>query len=238
MEFNANVCFVMMFVLAHLIGDFVLQTNKIARIKAVSVKGVGYHIIIVLVVQMLFLGWFGIRGLLAAIIGAALHFGIDVIKLVTNKLFIKVQLLYFIFDQLLHISVICFLAILFKPELQINIDVILMEQIGGIIYSLIYAILYTYVISVMGKMLLRDIFEGLRKQQFFKKRERLIDAILCISLFLVFISLSIYVFVVATIIVGIAFYMLQVKRYYYSFKEVIIKYSFYLLLITLGGLFF
>ena len=45
--------------LAHFIGDFVFQTNKIAAMKGKSVKGVGYHCIWIFIAYLLMMLPFG-----------------------------------------------------------------------------------------------------------------------------------------------------------------------------------
>jgi len=86
--------------LAHLFADFPLQTNRLARLKRTSLKGVFIHVLIYMVVTALLLHqpfryWPLILGL------GAIHFLIDAFKIVCTKLN---EVYCFILDQSLHLA--------------------------------------------------------------------------------------------------------------------------------------
>ena len=119
----------LVFISAHLCGDFLLQTNKIARLKAESIKGLFIHSLIVTVCQVLFLSFFGINGIIAAIICGVIHFFIDYIKYAYIKK-LKYQLPYFIIDQIFHFIVISGLSYVFMSNISVSI---LVERIATVL---------------------------------------------------------------------------------------------------------
>lgn len=172
--------FFLVFILAHLIGDFVLQTNKIAVMKASGKKGLLIHSLIVLTSQVIILSIFGIKGVVAGVLCGVIHFFLDYIKYILNKYFKNFQVVYFIIDQILHILLILLITILFAAGSN-TLD----EQILLIIRLLISLIIVSYVSSVTIKMLLRDLYYSIRSDIFFKKSERLFDALSGIMLWFI-----------------------------------------------------
>ncbi len=79
--------FVLLFLLAHLLGDFVFQFNKIAEMKAKSLKGILIHVMIVGMIKVIIMGFFyGVRGVIIALCVASIHFLIDYMKLRLKKI--------------------------------------------------------------------------------------------------------------------------------------------------------
>ena len=211
--------FLLIFILAHLSGDFALQTDKITKIKSTSLKGVAIHSGIIVVVQALFLSVFGLQG---ALLGAAcgiIHFFIDYVKETIGKT-LKTHFLYYIFDQMLHFSVIILFTLLFTPSLVLFPINILYVKIPTIIIVLVFAS------NITAKILIRDLYINIRKDAFFKKGERLIDAVVCSAVFLSML-LPISVFIIITAFVFYPYARFMKFKFGYSFDISAIKYFVY-----------
>ncbi|MDP5062744.1 MAG: DUF3307 domain-containing protein [Maribacter sp.] len=126
-------------VLAHLIGDFVLQPTRWVLHKQsnkITSKFLYAHVLLHFALYMLFL-WDLSLWKIALMVTVA-HFGIDVLKLYTNTLFKNKSIPFFI-DQLLHILVIyscAFYADLYEHTLSLfeNLDWYLVTAIVFVTY--------------------------------------------------------------------------------------------------------
>jgi hypothetical protein len=207
----------LLFVLAHITGDFVLQTNKIARMKSESIEGTILHSGIVTGVQVLFLGYFGARGIAAAIMAGIAHFGIDYCKLLLNKRITKIESVYFLFDQLVHLCIIWLLSyfVLAGQELG-DTAVFYIKYAVGLITAV-------YIATVFAKSLVRDTFPDLKGQEFFKGYERPLDALVSV-IFWLSLSAGLPVPVMAVVLVFLLYQWLQRKLFAYSTKASIVKY--------------
>lgn len=212
--------FILVFIAAHLIGDYVLQTNKIAKMKSGAVGGVALHSLIVLVVQVVFLSLFGIKGLIAGAAGGLIHFLLDCAKIPMNRLFKKFESVYFLIDQALHLGVIWLLSALLQPPERIH-DAYSTYMV--FIKILICVIILCYVSTVTVKIFIRDLFTDLKSQGFFRKRERIIDALLSILLFAAWL-LHPGAGAAATAAAFYPYHGIQLKNYGYSLKISIVKY--------------
>jgi len=223
---------ILVFILAHMVGDFVLQTDKIVKLKAVSIKGIRYHISFIAVAQMLFLSVFGFRGLIVGFLSAVTHFGIDILKLKMNIYIKKIQSIYFILDQAMHFSVLLLLSYLIKPTMTVVfID-------NNYIKYLIAFIFYTYVQSIFIKMVIRDIYLEERENAFFKKGERIFNSIVSLGLFLMCVWTNALGIVVLGALGGGIYLFLINKIFRNNYKVSMLE---YLLLFTgaaVGGNFF
>ncbi|KOA20436.1 hypothetical protein CLHOM_10240 [Clostridium homopropionicum DSM 5847] len=222
-----NNSFFVIFILAHLIGDFVLQTDKIAKEKASSIKGVFVHSLIVILVQMLFLSVFGIKGIISGLISGSIHFFIDSIKLYISKnIFLKnKQTLYFLFDQAIHIAIILFLTLTFGKELGENYK----EHIGYLKYA-VSIITLTYASTVASKILIFDLDLVPKDKGFFMKDERILDAIVAILIWIIIGFIKWKLLIIALILVLFSLYLaLGKKLYKYYNKVYFIKYIVYLI---------
>lgn len=209
----------LLFVLAHLIGDFVLQTNKVAYLKASGKwKDILPHIIIISFIQILALSIFGLKGLLAAVICSLIHYFIDYLKIYINKLFYDFQFLSFIADQLIHFLVIIILTILLAPDFEI-FD----KQQYFKIRFFISTIIVTYLSSVAVKTLIRDLNRDIRSEIFFKKFERLTDALLGCILFAIGFLPLIYIIPIS-ISVLLLYKTIEKNQFDYIFNFVFYKY--------------
>lgn len=167
--------------LAHFIGDFVCQTNKIAAMKGKSVKGVGYHCVWIFVSYVLLMLPFGTRVLcLMTILNTVSHFGIDLLKLKLGK--IKYPTGYFFVDQILHIIIICLTGSLSYTYALRNRWMALNPRIE---MNLIMFIICTYVSTIVIKQLYFSFGKlNFTKNPFFERRERLLDALFCLGVIL------------------------------------------------------
>ena len=196
-----------------------LQTNKIAELKAAGLKGLWIHTLIVIVIQLLGMSVFGIRGIAAGLICGIVHFFIDYLKFFTNKYFVNMQLFYFIFDQIMHIFLIFLMTVIFASESCIlSLKNIIMVKL------LISIIILTYVSSVSVKILLRDLNSEVRNSVFFYKNERIIDALIGLILW-ANCFLPLHLCIIFNIIVFYVYQKYQKKHYKYDYKLILIKYA-------------
>ncbi len=216
-----NTIFLMSLVFAHLMGDFVFQTSKLAENKEKSIRGIIQHVIIVLIVNIVVLSNFGLFGVVAAVLISISHFIIDYLKRVTKGR-CRYTTIHNLADQMLHFLFIFICYFYFKDMAR--------ETIINIKYISIlnYIILITFVSTVFAKTVLCDISQMKNLScDFFLKYERAFD----------FLIIIIVTFAFADIITGIAlliiataiFFVTQNKFFRYSSKQIIIKAAVYLI---------
>lgn len=222
--------FFTLFVLAHLIGDYVLQTNHIAKIKAEGFKGVAIHTLLVGLAQLCLLSFFGIGGIVAALVGAGIHFLIDCLKIILSKSFKKRELLLYLADQLLHLLVIMLLTFVFAPA-----------ESGGESY-LPYARLFIafivlfYTSTVTAKTVVRNFFPEMVNCSFFEKNERWSDALvggLLYASFVIHPVLAIF----ASVIGAFVYCRIQKSVYRYRLQVSLAKYATLVLFVLLAAFF-
>lgn len=136
--------------LAHLLGDFLLQPStwvKDKKKKKIKSKYLYYHVGLHLL--LLFIATqFASQYLLAVILIAISHFGIDCIKLYFEKK--KTEKIWFFIDQLLHLVVIALVVNYYYP-FQISISNLYSQQNLALITTLV---MLTYVSAIVLKVLL------------------------------------------------------------------------------------
>ncbi len=128
---NGNILFSIL-LLAHLTGDFVLQTDRIYALKIVSLKGQFLHAVMnfISVFLFVFIAYFNLLpAIISALIVFITHFIIDYIKLKIKER----NPFLFILDQALHIGVILVIAILLNSRFT-SID--LFSNISKYIFTL------------------------------------------------------------------------------------------------------
>lgn len=162
--------FFLVFLLAHLTGDFVLQTERLVRRRAQSIEGVLRHSALVCTVQIVFLSVFGMRGVIAAVLAAISHFCLDYVKLLIGSRLRRMDFLYLALDQAVHVGILAILTLLFASETDT------LEQYIELIKLLIGLIILTFTATVMVKKLLQDLYPVLVENNLFKKNERILDA--------------------------------------------------------------
>jgi len=137
-------------VLAHLVGDFLLQPNawvKDKKKKKIKSKFLFYHIGLHFLLLLL-TTQFNSDYLLGILFVALSHFGIDCAKLYFEKK--KTEKLWFFTDQLLHLTVIAIVVYCYFPY-QILISNLYSQQNLALITALV---LVTYVSAIVLKVLL------------------------------------------------------------------------------------
>lgn len=216
-----NINFLFVFILAHLAGDFVLQTNKIAKLKSETTKGVLLHSTIVCIIQVLFLGVYGFAGVAAAFLCAGIHFYIDSAKRIFSKYLSRLQFLYFILDQLVHLAVILLLTKIFAPEDP------RWNPLMEVVVLLIGLILVSYVSTVGAKILLLDLFPPLSKEGIFIRNERALDAVFSLFLLGVFLIPNDFIRAFVIVLFFFIFYYVHKRLFPYKTGIVLLKYGFY-----------
>jgi len=201
--------FFLFFVLAHLTGDYVLQTNKVAKLKAEGIKGVAIHTSLVGLVQLIFLSFFGIRGIAVALLGTGIHFLIDYMKLILGKRLQKIELLYYFIDQALHLLVILLLTLAFAPkESMVGSYIPYIKMFIGLI-------LIVYTSTVTAKNVARNFYPEIKIRKFFENNERWVDALTGVSLYCSYLVHPV-LFLFALVIGAIVYCRLQAVAYKYS----------------------
>ncbi len=106
--------------LAHLFADFPLQTDRLARLKRTSLKGVFIHVLIYMVVTALLLHQpFRYWPVVVAL--GIIHFLIDAFKMVCNKIG---EVRCFVIDQSMHFASVLgvtYLAYRYYPSIPVGI---------------------------------------------------------------------------------------------------------------------
>lgn len=211
--------FFLLFILAHLTGDFVLQTDKIAKIKAEGIKGLIIHAGIITAVQIFALSFFGFNGVAAGAVCGLIHLFIDYIKNMLNKYFIGFQFLYFTFDQVIHIFILWLLTLGFSGEKELPSFLI------PYVVQLIIIITLVYVSTVAVKILLMDIYPLLMESDFFMKFERGIDGLTSVVLGIFFIFSPWFVSVAIAALLLPVYFKVEKNRFNYGPRVLTIKYS-------------
>lgn len=96
--------------LGHLIGDFVLQTNKIAENKGRHWKWNLLHVLVVTLCSLFLSYPFGVLLLLMVLLNGAIHFILDYYKTGINKILHLPELVVFLIDQLIHVMLLYFIS--------------------------------------------------------------------------------------------------------------------------------
>ncbi len=223
-----NPQFVFVFVLAHFLGDFVFQTNTIAKIKSESVRGVLIHCSVVGLVQVLLLAPFGMEGIVPALISGSLHFLIDLVKLYTGKWLIRFTLLYFLVDQGVHIGIIFWLGSIWNPSFLMS------PSLLSLACGFFILIVATFIATIMCKMLVRDLFDEVRELPFFMKGERQVDSLFSLLFWIGFFFLPKWSPWALLILLILPYHKMIKKKFPYDTKHVIWKLGFYALLAWAG----
>lgn len=211
--------FLQMALMAHFLSDYPFQTNRLAYLKSISIKGVQIHTTICLLIHMIVLSLFGVQGLIYGALFGIIHGIVDYGKyrLVPKQ---AKQIGFYFLDQVIHLTFIIFSCIRITLPSKIVIY-------GGHIASLNAILVCTYFSTVTAKVILRDCSEKVKNQVFFLPEERILDAItgliLWISTYLAFVM-----GIMVVIIVGWMIYdRIQQRKFHYTHKEIFIKYSVY-----------
>ncbi len=181
------------FILAHLLGDFVLQSNALVKWKKHSKTGVFAHVLVHFGLNLLLFAPFLLYGqkwpLYAAIILFGLHFLIDQCKINYDLKHDK-KVKPFLLDQLFHFLSIFAVYTVFKPLYQPLPETGLIAVYSNlrIIYFLSFIVLVSIVVEVYR-------FENLRERQknakFKVDSNQMLNRILVLTFFyLIFTAIS------------------------------------------------
>lgn len=163
--------------LAHFLGDFVFQTNKIAFLKSKNVQGVSIHIIVTGVIHLIILSLFGLQGLALTAILLITHFFIDLIKLKLKN--IKIPTTYFFIDQAMHLSTTILLAANMNAKSEL-----ITPKVVQYFRLTILVIICTYVATIVIKQLYFSLgILSFKTHTFFSPKEREIDGVFCAVFF-------------------------------------------------------
>ncbi len=98
----------------HLVGDFALQTGRIAMMKRLGIKGLLLHVSLVAAATAVFISqdftYWPVVPILAAV-----HFCIDAVRTFPLRHMRRGQLLYFIVDQAVHMGSLALIAMWWQP---------------------------------------------------------------------------------------------------------------------------
>lgn len=116
--------------LGHIIGDFYVQTDKIAEKKKNSIKYMLIHCLIYTIV--IGIGFYVLsRGIVETLIISSFifisHFIIDLIKRKCDKRVVKCEYINFLIDQVIHITVLLLIVYIVKQQsyFQINNNLVI-----------------------------------------------------------------------------------------------------------------
>lgn len=215
--------FLLLFVLAHLTGDYILQTNKIAKMKSESLRGVTIHILMVGFVQVAMLSCYGIKGGIAGIIATTIHFGIDCLKLRIGRQFRKMELLLYLLDQGLHLLTLVLITLFLAPDNG------WVEDYIPYIRLLTAVTLLFGMATVSAKTVARGFSRKIRNQSFFLAKERWRDTltvtmIAVVVVLLALASLPLPIGLLISVLGVIPYGRLQKKAYGYHWQASLLKY--------------
>lgn len=211
------VSFIWLFILAHLIGDFVLQTNKVAKMKAESQKGLILHFCLITGAQMLILGiYYGSLGLVAAIVIGLIHWLIDYVKIKHTSDF-KYQSIYFLLDQAMHIITIILIAWLLDPG-ESKYEIVMPILTLGVA-----VVIAVYVLSILVQFIVTDFISNTHRETFFQPYERAIDAVAALLVLFLISNGQLYTMVIV-VLLGLIFGLLEHKVYKYKVPVIASKY--------------
>lgn len=147
--------------LGHLIGDYVLQTNFIAKYKNQKISVLMIHILIIFLSTSLIILPKTLKSFLALILLSVIHFFIDIIKFKMNKNHFFQTTFYYILDQLMHFSSLIIISYFIENNgflLDNRISLILSLAVFnsffiGILSSFVYGSIKTYKRDITGYIL-------------------------------------------------------------------------------------
>lgn len=200
--------------LGHLLGDFVLQTNKIAENKAKCWQWNAVHAAVVTGCMLLFSVPFGLWVVGFVLLNGVFHYFIDLYKQKISKKYPLPGLVYFLTDQFIHVLLIYAIS----KTAVVNMQLLFVNQ--NILKILLTVCFVTSFSAVLNQYLLILIFPNINKN-FFEEGEKSIGnmtrLLLTSSLFLsVRISGLFLVFIAAA---GV-FLMLQYKKKWRTWMRV------------------
>ena len=135
--------------LAHLIGDYVLQTSYIAKNKNSSIKVLSFHVFIIYISLVSIIIPDNLTNHLLLIFLAIIHFFIDYLKFKNKDILFFNSSVYYLLDQLSHLSTIVLVSYFFVPQR------IIISEKWTVILSL--AIFNSFFIGILVSFLFKTI---------------------------------------------------------------------------------
>jgi hypothetical protein len=146
-EYIVAFCYLL---LGHLLGDFVLQTNRIAVNKPLYRSWGIVHAVIVTLCMLIFSIPFGLTSMLLVIPAGVLHFIIDKTKSHFSDKYKLPELPAFLADQVLHVGILYFVS----RYAVINYSFLLLSKcqagfmVAAILVTFFAAILNQYILAI------------------------------------------------------------------------------------------
>jgi len=137
----------LLLLLGHLIGDFVLQTSKIAANKNRNIKYLFFHTFIIFLCEILVIlpSW-NLNNLLFILLLWVMHFAIDFLKYKFNKTYWANTYLYFIADQIMHLLSLALVSIFISVNPIIDTKIVII---------LVLVITDSYLIDIFNYMVFK-----------------------------------------------------------------------------------
>ena len=149
--------------LGHLLGDFVLQTDKIAEKKGKYWQWNLLHVAVIILCTFMLSYQYGLISLVMVLINGLLHFALDYSKPYISRMWRIPELPGFLSDQLMHILLLYVVSLLAVHGGQHLIDFTIVRQ-------LILLVIITSFSAVLTQFILAALFP--RNGRFFEEREK------------------------------------------------------------------
>jgi uncharacterized membrane protein YqjE len=189
--------------LGHLLGDFVLQTDKIADNKAKYWYWNALHAVLVTLCTAAFSIPFGNLTLVLVLLNGILHFALDYFKADIQKYFKVSGLVGFLTDQFLHVLV---LYVISFTAITDNNSWLIKEF--NLVWSIIILLFVTSFSAVLNRFVLDMVFTRTRGR-FFEKWEKQIGSLtrllMMISLYLSFAFSFLFILMLLAIPAAVLF---------------------------------
>ena len=163
----------------HMVGDFALQTGRIAEMKRVSVQGLLYHVLMVTGATALFLipssRWW-----LSLLLVFIVHLAIDSVRILFVFNLKRGNTLYFLVDQSIHITVLVLIAHLQQPTYPLSARALfhphsLWDRLSLLITALVVLLFTVPVVEALIAMDIADV--AARQTPQISMRMRLVGAL-------------------------------------------------------------
>lgn len=218
--------------LGHLLGDFVLQTNRIAVNKPLYRRWGIAHAVIVTLCMLLFSIPFGLITTLLVIPAGILHFVIDKTKSYFSDKYKIPELPAFITDQVLHTAIIYFAA-----SFALNNESLLFLSKSQIDF-LVAAVLVTFFAAIVNQYILAVFFPRPGNVLFWKGEKLfgiIVRLIIFIALFLSFKYSLLYLLLLLLIPVVLKIKECLYGKYPMGRKESLLKLLLDILISAMGS---
>lgn len=190
--------------LGHLIGDFVLQTDKMAENKGRYLKWNLLHVLVVTLCTFVFSYTFGTLLLAMVLLNGVIHFIMDYYKNKICRILHMSELSGFLFDQLIHIIL---LYIISQTAVYGNEQLIDFKTVS----LLIPLVLATFFSAVFTQFVLATLFPRV-DSRFFKEGEKVIGILTRIYVAVVFYISSIQSpYYLLLLVIAAAMFLLRFK---------------------------